>query len=236
MPRIRTFKPGLFQSEDVSMLPLRARWTWLGLWTQCDDHGRTKDNVKLIKANVWPLDEVNLRDIADDLDALADHKRIVRYEVDNRLLLAVVNWHRHQSINRPGSPQLPSPPVPMGTPAPGESNHCPLCWSIDESLRTHGTLTADSRQERKGREGKGRDARERASPPFETCSKHRNDPDPPPCGACGKARKHRAEWLEDQRKADITIVRACRFCDADGNAYEIGTRRVASPYVRCEHP
>jgi hypothetical protein len=42
MPRIRSIKPDFFKSEDVAALPLRARLLWIGLWTQCDDHGRTR--------------------------------------------------------------------------------------------------------------------------------------------------------------------------------------------------
>lgn len=40
MAKIRSIKPDFFTSEDVSALPLRARLTWIGLWTHCDDHGR----------------------------------------------------------------------------------------------------------------------------------------------------------------------------------------------------
>jgi hypothetical protein len=45
--------------SDRSVPPVghRARLTWIGLWTQCDDQGRTKDHVKLIKADVWPPDQ-----------------------------------------------------------------------------------------------------------------------------------------------------------------------------------
>lgn len=129
MPRIRTYKPEFFASEDVSVLPFRARLTWLGLWTQCDDHGRTKDNVKLIKAAVWPLDDVSLRDVEEDLATLAGHGRIVRYEVGGVRLLAVVNWHFHQSINRPGKPRFPAPPIAMPAPAKDEDGpYCALCF------------------------------------------------------------------------------------------------------------
>ena len=128
MPRIRTVKPGFFRSEDVSPLPFRARLTWIGLWTQCDDHGRYKDSARLIKADVWPLDpDVSLRDVEDDLNTLADLGRIVRYQVDGKPYLAVVNWHAHQSINRPTRPQHPAPPVPLGSLNPEDPNHCAVC-------------------------------------------------------------------------------------------------------------
>jgi hypothetical protein len=109
VPRIRTIKPSFFRSEDVAVLPLRARLTWIGLWTHCDDQGRTKDNARLIKGDIWPLDSVSLRDIEEDLETLAAQGRIVRYEVDGRRYLEIVNWSEHQKIDRPSQSKIPPP-------------------------------------------------------------------------------------------------------------------------------
>jgi hypothetical protein len=141
MPRIRTIKPGFFKSEDVSTLPLRARLTWVGLWTQCDDHGRYKDSVRLIKGDIWPLDDVSLRDIEEDLSILEEQRRLVRYEVDGKRYLAVVNWHAHQAINRPAKPKHPAPPVALGSADPDSENHCDVCAKPGQ-----GVLTESSRR------------------------------------------------------------------------------------------
>lgn len=114
MARIRSIKPGFFTSEDVSVLPLRARLTWIGLWTHCDDQGRAKDNTKLIKAAIWPLDAVSLADIEEDLATLADHGRIVRYQVDGKRYLATTNFGDHQKPNKPTPSRLPAPPATNG--------------------------------------------------------------------------------------------------------------------------
>lgn len=197
MARIRTIKPGFFRSEDVSALPLRARLTWIGLWTQCDDQGRTKDNVKLIKADVWPLDPVSLADIEEDLETLADHGRIVRYEVDGRRYLEITNWGDHQKINRPTPSKIP-PPLSTGN-------------GSYPQVRTHAQLSEDSPQEGKGKEGKGREARARAregadteppptpAPP-KTCPKHPNGTTDR-CGPCKGARERAEQW-EAERAAE----------------------------------
>lgn len=127
MPRIRSIKPDFFKSEDVSALPLRARLTWIGLWTQCDDHGRYKDSARVIKGDVWSLDDVSLHDIEADLRALAAADRIIRYEVDGKRYLVVVNWHMHQAINRPSRPKYPAPPEPMASADQDDPNHCVVC-------------------------------------------------------------------------------------------------------------
>lgn len=201
MARIRTIKPGFFESEDVSALPLRARLTWIGLWTQCDDHGRTKDNARLIKARIWPLDDVTLREVEDDLITLAAEGRIVRYEVDGKRYLAIVNWHEHQTINRPSPSNIP-PPVDN-----------PVDVAVTSGNDAHAPLTEDSRNAhvRKGRERKGKEGTRASPPPGRApestvtlapplkCAKHEHDPSPPPCGGCADARKAHEAWQQARR-------------------------------------
>jgi hypothetical protein len=134
--RIRSLKPGFFSSQDVCVLPFRARLTWQGLWCYADDHGRGKADVRLIKAAVWPLDdEVTIAEVEEDLAILAAHGRIVRYTVDGRDYLAIANWHHHGHINRPTATAIPAPPRPVSVPAPDARGHCPDCW--EDLVHTH---------------------------------------------------------------------------------------------------
>lgn len=225
MPRIRTIKPSFFQSDDVSALPLRARLTWIGLWTHCDDQGRTKDHARLIKAAIWPLDNVSLADIEEDLVTLADHGRIVRYEVAGQRYLAIVNWHDHQTINRPSKSTTPAPPETT-----------PL-----NSVRTHATVTDDSHREGKGKEGNGREGTRASEPalappdpagpePPSRCPKHIDTPEPPPCGPCGDARRQNARWTAARTaraaaapkcaKHRGQLAHNCALCRADAIAAE----------------
>ena len=215
MTRIRTIKPGFWKSEDVSVLSFRTRLTWVGLWTHCDDHGRTKDVSRLIKGDLWSLDEVTLKDIEDDLSALSLHGRIVRYIVDDKRYLAVVNWHLHQAISHPGKPRFPAPPVPVGPTDPSDDGYCSVC-----APTPHGTLTAPSRAFPEpsrafppGREGKGKEGRGRgretpvgtltagspqAEPP-RRCPTHEQTRSSQPCGACGDARRDHESWVRAQK-------------------------------------
>jgi len=216
MARIRSIKPDFFRSEDVSALPLRARLTWIGLWTHCDDHGRAKDLARLIKADVWPLDEVTLRDIEEDLALLADHGRILRYTVDGKNYLAVVNWHAHQSINRPSKAKCPAPPIVVSPTNPDDPGFCGECAQTtprsltQPSVSTHATLTPG--REGKGEEGRGR-AHARETPPIPRCEKHRDNPNPPPCGYCKEARTL-YELHEATRR--LSLVEAPR-CEVHGD-------------------
>lgn len=217
MPRIRSIKPGFFRSEDVSALPFRARLTWIGLWTHCDDQGRAKDNGRLIKGDIWPLDSVNLRDIEEDLATLAGHGRIVRYEVDGKRYLEIVNWHAHQAISKPTPSRIPAPAqgrILVDEEPPEDLDDEP---EDDHSATTPVGLPEDSGRapvgkgkEGKGGEGKGGEARAQAreaapaptdpgsDPPPLRCPEHTKTLDPPPCRACRAAREAREQWDRDR--------------------------------------
>jgi hypothetical protein len=217
MPRIRSIKPGFFRSEDVSALPLRARLTWIGLWTHCDDAGRAKDNARLIKGDIWPLDAVGLRDIEEDLETLATHGRIVRYEVDGKRYLEIVNWHAHQAISKPTPSRIPAPsqgriltdeepPEDLDDAPEADHYSTPPVGLPEDSGRT----PVGKGKEGKGGEGKGGEARASASdpapapsdpgsdPPPLRCPQHTKTLDPPPCRACRTCREVREQWDRDR--------------------------------------
>ena len=230
MARIRTIKPSFFCSDDVSALPLRARLTWIGLWTQCDDAGRTKDHPRLIKAAIWPLDNVSLADIEEDLSILYSQGRIVRYEVDNQRFLEITNWGDHQKIDRPSKSRIPAPgsgtliysangarPVSEDSTNPGPENS-----EMPEVIHSR-RLDEDSTSPRtgKGKERKGREgarARDAAHPPEPSspgpepptkCDKHAKTAKPPACGACADARKNHTRW-EAERSKRLANAPNCR--------------------------
>lgn len=155
MARIRTIKPEFFTSLTVADLPLTARLTFIGLWTHVDDAGRCVDDPRLIKAAVWPLDDLTASDVELDLKALTESSLITRYTLNRKRYIAVAGWDEHQRINRPTPSKLPAPEE--GDPAPPD----PVTRHDFDSMSTHAQLSEDSPQERKGkegnREGKGRD-------------------------------------------------------------------------------
>lgn len=60
-------------------------------------------------------------------------------------------------------------------------------------------------------------------PPPENCPRHRNDPNPPSCGACGRQNRRRARWFDERaERASARLVafkaevRDCPDCDENG--------------------
>lgn len=176
MARIRTIKPGFFTSEDVAALSLRARYTWIGLWTQVDDAGRMKANPRVIKGALYPLDDdVSAACISADLRELKRKGRIELYTVDGTDYLAVTNWRAHQRIDKPSPSSLPANP---------------------DSVSTPGILPEPSTGEGKGREGERKGgAAPAVARPSPHCAKHPNGTTKP-CRACGDARRAHDAWRE----------------------------------------
>lgn len=136
MPRIRTIKPEFFTSDTVTQLPLTARLTFVGLWTYADDEGRGRDDPRLVKAALWPLDDAHGRDdVEADLAALEDARLIIRYAVGERRYFQIRGWKDHQRINRPTPSDIPA------------------CVLTEHSVSPHVQISEPSRPERKGKEG-----------------------------------------------------------------------------------
>src|SRR5581483_6624666 len=80
--RMRILKCEFFTEPDMAQFSYRCRLTFSGLICgYADDHGRELDDLRAIKAAVWPQDDdVSLEDIAEDLTALNVAGKIVRYD------------------------------------------------------------------------------------------------------------------------------------------------------------
>ncbi|MFI7448140.1 hypothetical protein ACIBQX_11635 [Nonomuraea sp. NPDC049714] len=112
MARIRSIKPDFFTSEKIASLPMSARLTFIGLWTHADDNGVAADNVRLIAAAIWPLEDDPLEALVrtrEDLRRLSEAGLIVRYEAAGRALLFITSWDEHQKVSHPGKPRYVRP-------------------------------------------------------------------------------------------------------------------------------
>src|SRR5213083_716855 len=56
MARIRSIKPELRKSLTVAAWPREVRYAWVLLWGYLDDNGRGRDDIRLLVADLFPLD------------------------------------------------------------------------------------------------------------------------------------------------------------------------------------
>ena len=120
MARIRSIKPEVRKSLTVGAWPREVRLAWVYLWGYLDDKGRGVDDMRLISAELFPLD----RDVAERkmerwIALMAekpehDHTEpppLCRYETGGRRYLHATKWDKHQKINRPQKSHLPGCPI-----------------------------------------------------------------------------------------------------------------------------
>ena len=107
MPRARNIKPGFFMNEYLAECDLAARLLFIGLWCLADREGRLEDRPKRIGAFVFPYEQY---DIDSLLDQLAECGFIIRYQVDGKKYIQVVNFKKHQNPHvREAASEIPAP-------------------------------------------------------------------------------------------------------------------------------
>jgi hypothetical protein len=92
--RARNIKPALFKNPDLGECSPQARLGFIGLWCMADREGRLLDRAKLIKAELFPYDSI---DVGPILSELAGCGLIKRYEVEGQKVIWIVNFTKHQS-------------------------------------------------------------------------------------------------------------------------------------------
>jgi hypothetical protein len=114
MARIRSVKPELRTSLTVAAWPREVRYAWVLLWGYLDDHGRGRDDIRLIVADLFPLD----RDVTEkkmgrwlDLWANSDDPVICRYETAGQTFLHAIKWTSHQRPSHPTDSRIPPCPI-----------------------------------------------------------------------------------------------------------------------------
>ena len=69
MSRIRTVKPEFWASEQVISCSPLSRLLFIGLWNFCDDNGVHQASYIRIKAEVFPADNFDIKEIKTDIPA-----------------------------------------------------------------------------------------------------------------------------------------------------------------------
>ncbi|MEA2914462.1 MAG: hypothetical protein QOJ15_6543 [Bradyrhizobium sp.] len=98
MARIRSVHPGLFKDEAFMELSMAARVLVIGIWTLADDHGVFEWKPRLIRAEVFPSDNVEIEPLLDEL--IAQHC-IQRFNNSGRTYAVIRNFCLYQRPRMP---------------------------------------------------------------------------------------------------------------------------------------
>lgn len=112
MARNRMLNPDFWLDEEVAKLSPHARLLFLGLWGICDDnHATLPDRPEWIKVQVFPYEEVNIRDCLIELEKIG---KIVRFMFGENHYWFIKNFFKYQTINRPSKPKYPPYQIKTG--------------------------------------------------------------------------------------------------------------------------
>jgi hypothetical protein len=112
MPRIRTVKPEFWEDEVVGLLPRDARLLFISTFNMADDEGLLRWTPAYIKAQTFMYDDdLTLKHVESLMGMLADAGLVFPYigGVARQQMAVVVNFRKHQKINRPQKSKLPPP-------------------------------------------------------------------------------------------------------------------------------
>lgn len=138
MARIRTIKPEFPEDELLGSEPIQVRYLFILLWTIADDEGRFRAAPEHIKSKLFQYDyDLTVADVAQWLKTLDKIGRVHLYVVRNQQYGEIVNWLKHQRIDRPSPSSLPPSP--------------------ERSTNETGTLVEHSTRRGREKEGKGED-------------------------------------------------------------------------------
>src|SRR5512133_168139 len=100
----------IWRDEFIGTLDLFGRVLWVGLIVTCaDDQGRVLNNPRLIRSDIFPLDEVATKEIEDTVSLCGAAGKITRYEAEGKSLIQVVNWWEYQTPSWASPSKYPAP-------------------------------------------------------------------------------------------------------------------------------
>lgn len=109
MARIRTIKPEFWDDELIGAMAPITRLVFVGCISHADDEGRMRGSTAFVRSQVFAYDtHTTLDDVERALQELHAAGRITLYGGSQRYLI-VVNFRRHQRIQRPQPSALPAP-------------------------------------------------------------------------------------------------------------------------------
>jgi hypothetical protein len=101
MPRNRQIKADFWSDEKIGRLSIPARLMFIGLWNFADDSGVCRGNPMYIKNQIFPYDNMTVKTAQGLLNECSLHGLIKLMECSNEQYLEILNFTKHQLINRP---------------------------------------------------------------------------------------------------------------------------------------
>ena len=101
MARKRMIDPKFWSDDRMMVLTPRHRLLFIGIWNFSDDSGIHKNNNTVLKAEIFPCDDISINEVGELKQGLIDAGLIIEFEDKDNKLFYVKNWKIYQSIQKP---------------------------------------------------------------------------------------------------------------------------------------
>lgn len=99
-----------WKDEFVGDLDFFQRCLWIGLFSSCaDDQGRLLDNPILIRAELFPYDDIQIDKIETGLSIFESSGKIMRYSINNKKYIQLLRWWENQNPRWASRSKYPPP-------------------------------------------------------------------------------------------------------------------------------
>ena len=102
-------KAEFWDDEKLSRISLGARLTFIGTWTFSDDNGVIKGNTNWLVSRIFPYSD-DLPEFKSWIEELENIGVIRPFQANGEKFYHIVNFLKHQVINRPSKQRNPAPP------------------------------------------------------------------------------------------------------------------------------
>lgn len=111
MARIRTIKPEFWEDEQVGALCRDARLLFIAIWTNSDDEGLLRWSAPFLKSAAFAYDDdIDVAAVERLMEELTEKYLVICYQPSPQQKIGwVLNFHKHQKINRPTPSRLAPP-------------------------------------------------------------------------------------------------------------------------------
>jgi len=99
-----------WKDEFIGELDYFQRCLWIGLFSSCaDDQGRMLDNPILIRADLFPYDDIQIDIIENGLALFEKQGKIVRYNNNKKKYIQLLKWWENQKPQWASRSKFPAP-------------------------------------------------------------------------------------------------------------------------------
>lgn len=111
MARKRMIDPDFWSDEKFGMLSSLAQLLFIGMWNFADDEGLIKYSSAYLRSSIFPYKDIPLEEINEARKEIEETKNIFKYRIENNEYCWIINFRKHQVINKPQPSKLPHPSI-----------------------------------------------------------------------------------------------------------------------------